>query len=165
MASEGGKKLTEDDALAFLMAVKDVFKDEEENFNYFLEIMNDYKEKRINYGDLMTKVRELFKGHNDLIIGFNIFAPSDYQIQVSQEEKEDEQQQSPNRNRIVDEYEITTPLEEAKHIDAQSPKKMLGGDNLIVAPSGNEPCPMKKLGGYEDATKFVSKIKILNISC
>jgi paired amphipathic helix protein Sin3a len=46
MASEGGKKLTENDALAFLKAVKDVFKDEEENYNYFLEIMHDYKEKR-----------------------------------------------------------------------------------------------------------------------
>jgi hypothetical protein len=37
---------------------------------------------------------------------------------------------------------------------------MLGGDNLIVAPSGNEPCSMRKLGGYEDATKFVTKIKV-----
>jgi paired amphipathic helix protein Sin3a len=46
MASEGGKKLTENDALAFVKAVKDVFKDEEENYNYFLEIMHDYKEKR-----------------------------------------------------------------------------------------------------------------------
>ncbi|WJX87930.1 hypothetical protein P8452_70065 [Trifolium repens] len=151
MASEGGKKLTENDALAFLKAVKDVFKDEEENYNYFLEIMHDYKEKRIYYNDLMTKVKELFKGHNDLIIGFNIFAPSDYQIPVSKEEPP---------NRIVDEYQMKNPLEEAKPIDAQSPQMMLGGDNLIVAPSGNEPCSMRKLGGYEDATKFVTKIKI-----
>ncbi|CAJ2651227.1 paired amphipathic helix protein Sin3-like 3 [Trifolium pratense] len=153
MASEGGKKLTEDDALAFLKAVKDVFKDEEENFNYFMEIMIDYREKRIYFDDLMTKVKELFKGHDDLIIGFNIFAPSDYQIQVSQEEEQQPQ------NRIVDEYQMTTPLEEAKAIVAQSPHMMLGGDNLNVAPSRNEPCPMRKLGGYEDATKFVSKIK------
>jgi histone deacetylase complex regulatory component SIN3 len=100
----------------------------------------------------MTKVKELFKGHNDLIIGFNIFAPSDYQIPVSKEEPP---------NRIVDEYQMKNPLEEAKPIDAQSPQMMLGGDNLIVAPSGNEPCSMRKLGGYEDATKFVTKIKVI----
>jgi histone deacetylase complex regulatory component SIN3 len=104
----------------------------------------------------MTKVKELFKGHNDLIIGFNIFAPSDYQIPVSKEE--DKEEEPPNR--IVDEYQMKNPLEEAKPIDAQSPQMMLGGDNITVAPSRNEPSPKGKLGGYEDATKFVTKIKV-----
>lgn len=47
-STEGGRKLTEEDALAYLRAVKDVFKDKEENYRYFLELMKDFKDKRFD---------------------------------------------------------------------------------------------------------------------
>lgn len=102
---------------------------------------------RINYHDVVTEVKELFKGHNDLITGFNIFAPSGYQIPNSQEEE-----QLP---RILDECEMTIPLEEIKPLNAQSPQMMLGGEH-ITTPSRNEP-----FGGPEHANEFVKKVKVI----
>lgn len=46
MARECGMKLTRDDALAYLKAIKDVFPDEKGNYNSFLYLMKDYKDKR-----------------------------------------------------------------------------------------------------------------------
>jgi len=45
--SQGGKKLTEDDAFAYLKAVKDVFREKMENYSYFLAIMKDYKDEKL----------------------------------------------------------------------------------------------------------------------
>ncbi|AET03071.1 paired amphipathic helix protein [Medicago truncatula] len=145
--SQGGKKLTEDDAFAYLKAVKDVFRDKMENYSYFLKIMKDYKDERINYHDVVMEVKELFKGHNDLITGFNIFAPSGYQIPISHETE----QLDPM---ILDECEMTIPSEELEPLNAQSPQMMLGGEEDITTPLRNEP-----FGGPEHANEFVSKVK------
>lgn len=40
------QKLTTDDALAYLKAVKDMFKDDKEKYDEFLEVMKDFKNQR-----------------------------------------------------------------------------------------------------------------------
>ena len=93
----------------------------------------------------MAEVKELFKGHNDLITGFNIFAPSGYQIPISQDE------QPPM---ILDERQMTIPLEQpTMSLNAQSPQMMLGGEH-ITTPSRNEP----------DPNEFVRKVKVIFIN-
>lgn len=95
------------------------------------------------------EVKELFKGHNDLITGFNIFAPSGYQIPISHETE----QLDPM---ILDECEMTIPSEELEPLNAQSPQMMLGGEEDITTPLRNEP-----FGGPEHANEFVSKVKVI----
>jgi len=37
---------------------------------------------RIDITDLVARVKELFKGHKDLILGFNTFLPTEYKIRL-----------------------------------------------------------------------------------
>ncbi|KAG8654022.1 paired amphipathic helix protein Sin3-like 4 isoform X3 [Manihot esculenta] len=76
----GGQKLTTNDALAYLKAVKDIFQDKREKYDDFLEVMKDFKAQRIDTAGVIARVKELFKGHRDLILGFNTFLPKGYEI-------------------------------------------------------------------------------------
>ncbi|KAK7317565.1 hypothetical protein RJT34_01912 [Clitoria ternatea] len=80
MMSGGGQKLTTNDALAYLKAVKDMFQDKREKYDDFLEVMKDFKAQRTDTLGVIARVKELFKGHRDLILGFNTFLPKGYEI-------------------------------------------------------------------------------------
>eukprot|EP00249_Psilotum_nudum_P034503 c53627_g1_i1 orf=202-774(+) len=85
--SSGSQRLTTDDALAYLKAVKDMFKDKKEKYDEFLEVMKDFKAQRIDTAGVITRVKELFKGHRNLILGFNTFLPKGYEITLSPDEE------------------------------------------------------------------------------
>ncbi|XP_044493572.1 paired amphipathic helix protein Sin3-like 4 isoform X5 [Mangifera indica] len=74
------QKLTTNDALAYLKAVKDIFQDKREKYDDFLEVMKDFKAQRIDTAGVIARVKELFKGHRELILGFNTFLPKGYEI-------------------------------------------------------------------------------------
>ena len=42
---------------------------------------------RINTVGVIARVKELFKGHHNLILGFNTFLPKDYEITLPLEEE------------------------------------------------------------------------------
>ncbi|KAF8407976.1 hypothetical protein HHK36_007116 [Tetracentron sinense] len=83
----GTQKLTTNDALAYLKAVKDIFQDKREKYDEFLEVMKDFKAQRIDTTGVIARVKELFKGHRDLILGFNTFLPKGYEITLSLEDE------------------------------------------------------------------------------
>ncbi|XP_039068905.1 paired amphipathic helix protein Sin3-like 4 isoform X2 [Hibiscus syriacus] len=74
------QKLTTDDALTYLKAVKDIFQEKKEKYDEFLEVMKDFKAQRIDTTGVIERVKELFKGYQDLILGFNTFLPKGYEI-------------------------------------------------------------------------------------
>ncbi|KAH1239232.1 Paired amphipathic helix protein Sin3-like 3 [Glycine max] len=88
MTSGGAQKLTTDDALAYLKAVKDMFQDKREKYDDFLEVMKDFKAQRIDTSGVIARVKELFKGHKDLILGFNTFLPKGYEITLPLEDEQ-----------------------------------------------------------------------------
>ncbi|GAB2299874.1 hypothetical protein Dimus_033925 [Dionaea muscipula] len=81
-----GQKLTTDDALQYLKEVKDMFQDQREKYDRFLEVMKDFKAQRIDTDGVIARVKELFKGHNNLIYGFNTFLPKGYEITLDDDE-------------------------------------------------------------------------------
>ncbi|KAJ4974388.1 hypothetical protein NE237_007562 [Protea cynaroides] len=88
MAGGGGaQKLTTNDALAYLKSVKDIFQDNREKYDEFLEVMKDFKAQRIDTTGVISRVKELFKGHRDLILGFNTFLPKGYEITLPLEDE------------------------------------------------------------------------------
>uniref|UniRef100_A0A7N1A344 Histone deacetylase interacting domain-containing protein n=1 Tax=Kalanchoe fedtschenkoi TaxID=63787 RepID=A0A7N1A344_KALFE len=81
-----GQKLTTKDALSYLKAVKDAFSDNTPKYEQFLEVMKDFKSDRIGTIGVIERVKELFLGHQDLILGFNTFLPVGYEIKLPLEE-------------------------------------------------------------------------------
>ncbi|KAM5581524.1 paired amphipathic helix protein Sin3-like 2 [Rosa sericea] len=78
-------KLTGEDAVAYLKAVKEVFSDRRDIYERFLEVMRDFKTHRICTVDVIAKVKELFEGHNNLIMGFNTFLPEGIEISLDED--------------------------------------------------------------------------------
>ncbi|XP_026381727.1 paired amphipathic helix protein Sin3-like 4 isoform X3 [Papaver somniferum] len=81
------QKLTTNDALAYLKAVKDIFQDKRMKYDEFLEVMKDFKAQRIDTTGVIARVKDLFKGHRDLILGFNTFLPKGYEIHLVTEDE------------------------------------------------------------------------------
>ncbi|CAL9219216.1 unnamed protein product [Arabidopsis halleri] len=80
------QKLTTNDALSYLREVKEMFQDQREKYDRFLEVMKDFKAQRTDTGGVIARVKELFKGHNNLIYGFNTFLPKGYEITLIEED-------------------------------------------------------------------------------
>ncbi|KAL1218756.1 Paired amphipathic helix protein Sin3-like 5 [Cardamine amara subsp. amara] len=83
--SMGG--LTTNDALTYLKSVKDMFQDEKEKYDTFLQVMKDFKAQKVDTTGVIARVKELFKGHNDLLLGFNTFLPKGYKITLPEDDK------------------------------------------------------------------------------
>ncbi|KAG4151231.1 hypothetical protein ERO13_D04G052000v2 [Gossypium hirsutum] len=80
------QKLTTNDALTYLKEVKEMFQDKKEKYDMFLEVMKDFKAQRTDTVGVIARVKELFKGHNNLIYGFNTFLPKGYEITLHEDE-------------------------------------------------------------------------------
>ncbi|XP_060214426.1 paired amphipathic helix protein Sin3-like 4 isoform X1 [Lycium barbarum] len=86
MGGSSANKLTTNDALGYLKAVKEIFQDRRDKYDEFLEVMKDFKAQRIDTSGVIARVKELFKGHRSLILGFNTFLPKGYEITNPEDE-------------------------------------------------------------------------------
>ncbi|XP_051122628.1 paired amphipathic helix protein Sin3-like 5 [Andrographis paniculata] len=80
-------KLTTTDALTYLKSVKEIFQDKKDKYDEFLDVMKDFKAQRLDTYGVIAKVKELFKGNRDLILGFNAFLPKGYEITLPPEDE------------------------------------------------------------------------------
>ncbi|MBA0766797.1 hypothetical protein Gotri_015801 [Gossypium trilobum] len=87
MPGGGGmsRKVTKKDAETYLKQVKEMFKDEKDKYNMLLHVMRDFSIQRTDVIGVVERVKEIFKGHNNLIQGFNIFLPKRYKITVDED--------------------------------------------------------------------------------
>ncbi|KAL3629289.1 hypothetical protein CASFOL_026511 [Castilleja foliolosa] len=87
VAASSTQKLTTSDALSYLKQVKDMFQHKREKYDTFLDVMKDFKGQRIDTAGVIGRVKELFDGHPNLILGFNTFLPKGYEITLADEEE------------------------------------------------------------------------------
>uniref|UniRef100_A0A674NKV9 Paired amphipathic helix protein Sin3a n=1 Tax=Takifugu rubripes TaxID=31033 RepID=A0A674NKV9_TAKRU len=73
---------TVEDALSYLDQVKLQFGNQPQVYNDFLDIMKEFKSQSIDTPGVISRVSQLFKGHPDLIMGFNTFLPPGYKIEI-----------------------------------------------------------------------------------
>lgn len=66
----------------FLLQVKYKFGNQPQVYNDFLDIMKEFKSQSIDTPGVIQRVSNLFKGHPELIVGFNTFLPPGYKIEV-----------------------------------------------------------------------------------
>lgn len=69
------------DALGYLDQVKSEFNDQPLVYNQFLDIMKNFKAQSLDTPGVIAQVSALFRGHTDLIVGFNAFLPPGYRIE------------------------------------------------------------------------------------
>ncbi|XP_016561469.1 paired amphipathic helix protein Sin3-like 2 isoform X3 [Capsicum annuum] len=86
-AGANNPKLTAVDALSYLKEVKGTFQSQKYKYNIFLDVLRDFKAKRIDTVGVMARVKFLFKGHPRLILGFNTFLPNGYEITLRDEDE------------------------------------------------------------------------------
>lgn len=100
MGSGSAQKLTTNDALAYLKAVKDIFEHNREKYDDFLEVMKDFKAQRIDTVGVIARVKELFKGYRQLILGFNTFLPKGFEITLPPEDEQEQEQPPPQKKPV-----------------------------------------------------------------
>lgn len=74
--------LREEDILLYLDQVKGEFGDRPHIYNEFLDIMRTFKAEQIDTPGVIRRVRNLFQGNRRLLLGFNIFLPEGYEIEI-----------------------------------------------------------------------------------
>merc|ERR1719400_843751 len=80
------QRLKVEDALSYLDQVKFKFGNQPQVYNDFLDIMKEFKSQSIDTPGVISRVSMLFKGHPELIVGFNTFLPPGYKIEVQTNE-------------------------------------------------------------------------------
>jgi len=75
-----------EDALSYLDQVKFKFGSQPQVYNDFLDIMKEFKSQSIDTPGVISRVSTLFRGHPELIVGFNTFLPPGYKIEVQTSE-------------------------------------------------------------------------------
>lgn len=79
-------RLKVEDALSYLDQVKYQYSDQPQIYNNFLDIMKEFKSHCIDTPGVIQRVSTLFKGHTELIYGFNMFLPPGYKIEIHSDE-------------------------------------------------------------------------------
>ncbi|TGZ50333.1 hypothetical protein CRM22_010842 [Opisthorchis felineus] len=69
-----------EDALSYLDEVKERFAGQGAIYTDFLDVLREFKMQTIGTEVVILRVRELFEGHTDLIVGFNNFIPQAYRM-------------------------------------------------------------------------------------
>ncbi|XP_053677519.1 uncharacterized protein LOC128727615 [Anopheles nili] len=81
------QRLKVEDALSYLDQVKFRFGNQPQVYNDFLDIMKEFKSQSIDTPGVIQRVSNLFRGHPELIVGFNTFLPPGYKIEVQENDQ------------------------------------------------------------------------------
>ena len=81
-APRDGAPLGITDALSYLDTVRDQFTQEPLRYKKFLALMKLFKQGVIPREAVVKRVANLFRGYDNLILGFNAFLPTDSQIEL-----------------------------------------------------------------------------------
>jgi len=76
------RKLKVEDALCYMNKVKYEFTNQPEVYDDFLVLLGEFKTKKIDYLGVAERISNIFKGHPELIMGFNVWLPPSHQIEL-----------------------------------------------------------------------------------
>ncbi|CAF2063692.1 hypothetical protein HID58_072897 [Brassica napus] len=80
------QKPSRKDAYEYVYTVRDHFQDNREIYNTFLKVLKDFHSDRIGPSDVRSKMIELFKGDQHLLLGFNKFLPEGSKITLESDQ-------------------------------------------------------------------------------
>nr|GEX97034.1 paired amphipathic helix protein Sin3-like 4 isoform X2 [Tanacetum cinerariifolium] len=72
------------DAHTYLKKIKETFKDQKEKYDEFRDAMKYFKAHRVDTSSTIARVRRLFEGFPDLILGFNTLLTKEHEITIDE---------------------------------------------------------------------------------
>ncbi|CAL9216412.1 unnamed protein product [Arabidopsis halleri] len=69
---------TMDDAVSYLIAVRNTFRDDEPEYQEFLILFRDFGARRLDTATVVARMEELMKDHLNLLLGLNTFLPAEF---------------------------------------------------------------------------------------
>jgi histone deacetylase complex regulatory component SIN3 len=148
------RQLKVEDALAYLDEVKSEFAGQPHVYNRFLDIMKEFKAQTIDTPGVIDGVLQLFHGRRNLIIGFNVFLPPGYKIELSDTD---------NNYRVSLKYPEgrTGPQPSNPTLAGPTvpPQQATASPPLAMAPSLAAPPARKAPIEFDQAIDYVTKIK------
>ncbi|KFK33191.1 hypothetical protein AALP_AA6G341800, partial [Arabis alpina] len=85
-AAETDRNLKKEDAKRYLKEVEKAFENKVGKYATFLKLMVDFKHGRISVHALLLRIKELLRGHNKLIAGFNFYMPDKYKLKIDEDD-------------------------------------------------------------------------------
>ena len=76
--------------MSYLKELKERLRDKRHTYDEFLDIMKEFKANRLDTEGVIKRVKQIFRGHTDLILGFNQFLPKGHEITVADIERGDD---------------------------------------------------------------------------
>jgi len=144
------QRLKVEDALSYLDQVKLQFVGHPQVYNDFLDIMKEFKSQSIDTPGVIKRVSCLFRGHPDLIVGFNTFLPPGYKIAVEANETISVEQ--PGQQAMsLSMFATTLPPQLPAHL----PEPLSTAPSMTSASASTGP-PVE----FNHAIQYVNKIKV-----
>jgi paired amphipathic helix protein Sin3a len=123
------QRLKVEDALSYLDQVKFKFNNQPQVYNDFLDIMKEFKSQSIDTPGVIHRVSTLFKGHPELIVGFNTFLPPGYKIEMHANDQVNlSMPNAPNTIIMSGSTPLTTPLGTSTTIVGPSIQHQVSGN-------------------------------------
>jgi paired amphipathic helix protein Sin3a len=125
------RELRVEDALMYLDEVKQQFKDRPTIYNEFLTIMKNFKSMELDTPGVIKRVSKLFRGYNNLILGFNTFLPEGFKISLADIERHHHEEEMQARGVAV--AAAKPPPQQQAH--QQQPRRVSGPGVQQVSPT------------------------------
>lgn len=153
-------KVKFESALDFLEKVKTVFEDRPMVYARFLDIMKEFKAHTIDTPGVIMRVKQLFQGHSDLILGFNTFLPPGYKITTADLDPMQQQQQHPDPAAYAAGMQMNPHLaqqhvQHAQQQHAQQAQQVQAQQGQVAAGAEGVRKPE-----FDHARNYVKKIKL-----
>ena len=142
------RELRVEDALLYLDDVKREFQRQPKIYNEFLSIMKNFKTAQVDTPGVIKRVSKLFKGYNNLILGFNTFLPDGYKISLSDLEEQDRQEREKEERMVAKQQQAAAAAAAAARKPAAAP---------VRRPP--PPAPQHQAVEFDHAISYVTKIK------
>jgi len=146
------QRLKVEDALSYLDQVKFKFGNQPQVYNDFLDIMKEFKSQSIDTPGVISRVSMLFKGHPELIVGFNTFLPPGYKIEVQTNEAQPTS--LPGHAHLQSIFQTIVHTPHGIH--------MMGAQGMMgpAITNSTTPLPVRPLTAHQQPTKY--QVKTVN---
>ncbi|KAJ3123257.1 Transcriptional regulatory protein sin3, partial [Physocladia obscura] len=146
---------TKVDPFTYLEQVKLAFKDDEEAYENFMDTLSDLKNQRIGTVEVIYCVISAFFENPSLVLNFNVFLPSGYRIELTDDAEDPFLVVTPRKHSVV-----SSTYQTFNDQDSISARIQFSGDreavaNLVALPSKNI-----SRTSLIDAVSYLDRIKL-----